>query len=368
MSAGGDETRGPGRRLVLGLPAPLAAPVPLDASARTSSPAGRPRGHSWPRPEVPLAATVLLSSGSTSHDWHLNLSVNLGGLDNFGQWARARFILLCLGATVGNLLRHPFPQPPGTAQEHCVLREELIWASRSSLGRCSVGAWQPQTTRPQVKGQGGTEPTRRGSGSLWSQEETDGTLKWGRREFNKETIYKGTESKLGEPQRKTRYSGQQPLLLAGSGCKKNTVNSQQPSMERRRGIRDWPPALAPSAVLWGPPTDRSPGRPCMRSPEMSLWERRGQSRAERLRRGRWKTASPGAFPRGRSFLVSSQVLPLQDTTSPANFKALLTAGNACLNKAFILSVPTAGLEFKKLHFQDWLLLMCLTWNLQFGVK
>lgn len=150
-------------------------------------------------PRALVAATVLLSSGSTSHDWHLNLSVNLRGLDNFGQWARARFVLLCLGATVGNLLRHPFPQPPGTAQEHCVLREELIWASRSSLGRCSVGAWQPQTTRPQVKGQGGTEPTRRGSGSLWSQEETDGTLKWGRREFNKETIYKGTERKLGEP-------------------------------------------------------------------------------------------------------------------------------------------------------------------------
>lgn len=66
-------------------------------------------------------------------------------------------------------------------------------------------------------------------------------------------------------------------------------------------------------------------------------------------------ASPGSFPRGRSFLVSSQVQPLQDTTSLANFKALLTAGNACLNKAFILSLPTAGLELKKLHFQDWLL-------------
>lgn len=56
LSAGGDETRGPGRRLVLGLPAPLAAPVPLDASARTSSPAGRPREHSWPLPYCFLQA------------------------------------------------------------------------------------------------------------------------------------------------------------------------------------------------------------------------------------------------------------------------------------------------------------------------
>lgn len=85
-------------------------------------------------------------------------------------------------------------------------------------------------------------------------------------------------------------------------------------------------------------------------------------------KGQMENIQPRVISQSPQLLGLQASVAIMEHNFPDQFQSSAHCWECMFEQSLLFSIPTAALEFKKFHFQDWLLLIFLTWNLHFGVK